>query len=503
MAILDAKQKKEYLPFKTVLMGTRKPALPDADSVSDPCKPAKVEYIKNPDGHYIFANNPEMLTDEDINICNLRTENMSGRYVFTFEHSNGQCTCATYTGYRLVNNGKTDLTVTVRNIGYQYEGEWLGARSWSDFYNLKFERPADYVDENGQENWYYVGQDFLDYTPRIWETETYSVPPGKYLWIFGGTTADNYKNINAGGTADILVPPGRCMNGTILFEITQGEHITGSFYFYTDVSLLDESKPEQGYITERNGGDYSKQYKGIDTAFGLIEASFEWTVSDRTPSGRLPVIYKNQYDESVAQIKSPEHRRKPYEMYNNKEYIIEGDSWQTSLNPQNHRSAIGTDMTAFHCVDSSGKPVIIDCLRADGGGFPGNFGNWMISYQDNFTFYNTGDTARTFKIYKKGAVSGALIAVVRDRDGNVLSGGLKCHPIIAGERNADYPESNYIKRGGLYWPVVEGKPYYEIVDSRALTACVVVQARSVEQVTVEYVILGNSNGGIEHWVELA
>ena len=109
---------------------------------------------------------------------------------------------------------------------------------------------------------------------------------------------------------------------------------------------------------------------------------------------------------------------------------------------------------------------------------------------------------RTFKIYKKGAVSGALVVAVRDRDGNVLSGSLKCHPIIARGHNPDYPESNYIKRGGLYWPIVEGKPYYEIFESRALMTSVVVQPKSVEQITLEYVILGNSNGGIEHWVEL-
>ena len=61
--------------------------------------------------------------------------------MFTFEHSN-------YTGkpfwlgYQLYNAGDTPVTATVYNIGYQNDGEWLGQRSWSDYFNLEFRLPA-------------------------------------------------------------------------------------------------------------------------------------------------------------------------------------------------------------------------------------------------------------------------------------------------------------------------------------------------------------------------
>jgi hypothetical protein len=495
MPILSALTNKDYMPYKTALQGTPLPALPKTDPGTDPCKPMEIKVVKNSDGRYIYANNPEMLQADDFNICNLRNENLFGKYFFTFENSmHGGF--AAYAGYRLTNNGDKDLVVTVYNIGYQYEGEWLGAREWSDFYNLKFPRPDDYVDGNGQENWYYVGQDFLDYTPRVWEPETYRVPPGRYIWIFGGTTADNYNNINVAGTADILVPNKKCLNGVALFEIKQGENITGSLYFYTDVSKIDESKAQQGYITMRDGRKFYEQYKGIDTAMGLIETNASWTVNDKTPPGKLPVFYENQYDDTAA---TP---REPYTMYNSVKHKIEGDVWQTALNPQNTHDAIGTDMSDFHCVDDAGNPVVVDCLRADGGGMPGNLGNWMIPYQDNFTFINTGSKTRTFSIYKQGAVSGALAVILRDRDGNVLKADLKCHPIIADKPREGIDENWYVFKDGLYWPIVDGEPYYKHIEKRSLMATVTVKPKSVEQLTVEYLILANSNGGIRNWVSV-
>ena len=46
------------------------------------------------------------------------------------------------------------------------------------------------------------------------------------------------------------------------------------------------------------------------------------------------------------------------------------------------------------------KEVIIDNYHADGCGEPANTANWMIEYQEHFTFINQGDTDR--KITKVG-----------------------------------------------------------------------------------------------------
>ena len=97
---------------------------------------------KRAGGSYIYSNNPEMLAPEDVGAALLRSEHMRGRYMFTFEHSN-------YTGkpfwlgYQLYNAGDTPVTATVYNIGYQNDGEWLGQRSWSDYFNREVRLPAE------------------------------------------------------------------------------------------------------------------------------------------------------------------------------------------------------------------------------------------------------------------------------------------------------------------------------------------------------------------------
>jgi hypothetical protein len=329
---------------------------------------------------------------------------------------------------------------------------------------LEFALPFDYFDEFGEETAKYFGQGFVQHTPRIFEPETYIVPPGEYLWVLGGTTADNYKNFNIGNTADLSFRWG-CQNATVLFDITQGSGITGSFWYYTDAALLDENIPEQGYIVWRGGVDYSKQYKGTDPTMGLIEADIRWTVNDSTPAGRLPVVYETQYD------RRSQRQREPYELYNNETYEIEGRSWSVALNPNDgNRQSIGTDMSVFHCVDIEGNPILIDTLRADGDGWPANLGNWMIVYHNNYTFSNAGDTERKFTLYQRG---GTFSTVIRDRDGRVLEADLRIAPAVG-----------------------------QSADERFEIYTVTVPPRTVTQITVDWLILGNSYGGMNHYVEL-
>ena len=158
-------------------------------SDTDPLEPCKVEYKKREGGTYIYSNNPEMLSSEDVGAAILRTENMSGLYLFTHEHSN-HTGSSIYLGYQLLNTGTEDALVTVYNIGFQIQGEWLGQQSWTDFYNMKYALPDDYFDENGKESWIYKGQDFLDYTPRVFKPTTYRIPAGEYIYVMGGTSED-------------------------------------------------------------------------------------------------------------------------------------------------------------------------------------------------------------------------------------------------------------------------------------------------------------------------
>lgn len=457
---------------------------------------AEIAYNKREGGSYIYSNNPEMLRKSDVGQAIIQNTNMSGMYEFTHEHSN-HTGAPFYLGYQILNEGETDAVVTVYNVGYQVEGEWLGQRSWSDFFNYRFELPKDYFLDGGEVNPIYVGCDYIDYTPEIFSPITVTVPAGEYIYVMGGTTTDAYAGTNIGGTADRPVLNGKCSNGVVLFSVEGGD-VTGTFYVYTAPSQVKAKPAPQGYIVTRDGINFGAQYKGTDPHLGLIEANITFAVNDKTPSGKLPIAYTNERDSNFGT------KTAPYQEYIPVKYRITGKEWLTSLNPNTTTKAIGTDMMTFEYIDVGGNPIIIDNNRADGRGHAANTGNWMVQYSDNFTFINLGDKPRTFKIYKRGAPSGALMTMARDTEGNILDAQMKAQPYYYEEGNIPgYADKSLLTfENGYYWYVVEGKPYYKLRDERSLVWTVTVEPMGIERITADALIMGNSNGGITHWVEV-
>ncbi len=468
------------------------------DPKSSTSERTEISYTKREGGNWIYSNNPEMLANDDIGQAILRTQNMQGAYTFTFEHSNRTGETG-YFGYQLKNTGDTDITVTVTNIGLQVDGEWLGQRSWSDYFGVEFKLPEDYFLSNGKLNPAYVGCDYVKYTPEKSVSKTYTVPAGEYIYVLGGTTSDAYNGINVGGTADREVYHGKCVNGAVKFDI-EGGTAQGTFYFYTDPSQVKAEPDEQGYIVRRNDTDYSAQYKGVDHHQGLIESSPVFVVTDGTKNGKLPVKYQKESDASYSS------KNTPYAEYNMRSSTVYGTSWLTSLNPNTSEKAIGTDMMTFECITTDGTVVNIDNCHADGDGDPANTGNWMIQYTDNMTFINVGSKARTFKVYKRGATAGALAVIVRDYNGKVLDAMFKTQPYSFGSLNevfAGVDKNNLILKNGRYWfKTLDGRAFCDVHDERSLCYTVTVEPYSAEQISIDYLILGNSNGGISHWVEV-
>ncbi len=424
----------------------------------------EIRYQKRQGGTYVYLNNPEMLQPEDVGQAILRDEGLSGDVQVTWEHSN-KTGGFIYLGYQLKNDGDSDVYVTVQNIGYQTEGEWLGQQSWSDYYNHRFELPEDYFDENGNESARYRGQNFLDYTPRVYQPMTYRIPAGKYIYVVGGTTSDAYNETNVAQTADIYVKQGHCTNAAAKFFVTGGA-VTGTFYCYNDPAQVQAEPVEQGYITMRDGTQFGYQYKGVDHHAALIESNPVFIVNDETPSGVLPVTYDTARDEMAHAF------NKPYMEYHSETFTLEDEySWTTNINPQNNHRGIGEDMSSFECVTTAGETVVIDTECADGTGAPGNFGNWMIDYHDNLTLVNQGDNPRTFTINK--SARGALMTYVADRDGKVLA--TKC-TIVPIEEHADYRQ----------WEIYS----------------VEVPAHSSLQLTVSFLLMGNSYGDVRHWIDV-
>lgn len=449
-------QRLPYTPHFTVDINS----LDLTGETSSP-KATEINYQKRKGGTYVYLNNPEKLQPDDVGQAILRDEGLSGDVQVTWEHSNftGQ---PINLGYQLKNEGKEDVYVTVTNIGLQVSGEWLGQQSWSDYYNYKFELPADYFDERGVTTERYQGQDFLDYTPRIFQPTTYRIPAGEYIYVLGGTSIDAYNKTNVADTANKYILPGKCSNAVAKFFVTGGE-VTGTFYCYTKPEQVAAEPEEQGLINMRDGTQFGWQYKGVDHYTALIESNPVFVVDD-TVEGRLPVTYEREHD------KAARHRNlKPYDKMNMVKETYEGHSWTTNINPNGSKSAVGTDMSAFDCVDTDGNPITVDIAHADGTGELANVGNWMIDYHDNMTFVNQGDKARTFTINK--SASGALMALVMDPEGNVLA--TKC-TIVPLE---DSPTEHQ-------WKIYE----------------VTVPAHSAVQLCISFLLMGNSYGNVSHWV---
>ncbi len=459
---------------------------------------AVIEYKKREGGAFIYSNNPEMLAPEDVGQAILRNYDMQGEYIFTFEHSN-YSDGFFYLGYQLYNTGDTDAVVTVHNIGYQVEGEWLGQRSWSDYFNYKFVLPDDYFLSGGIVNPIYFGCDYIDYTPEVFEPVTVTIPAGEYIYILGGTTADAHNNINIGKTANKRVEKGKCSNGVVKFSVDQGS-VQGTFYCYNNKEQVAANPTEQGYVVTRNDKNYGAQYKGTDYNQGLIESTIIFIVNDLTDRGKLPVKYTKEYDPNYSE------KNTPYQQYSMQKRDVVGRTWQTSLNPNNVADAIGTDMMVFEYIDTEGNPIVIDNNRADGRGEPANTGNWMVQYTDNFNLVNVGEKERTFKIYKKGAMAGALFVMIRNDMGEILDARMKANPYYFDSLDSVFngvDKSLLVQKNGYYWFKVEdGRPYIDVVNERALVCEITVGPMSMERISVDYLILGNSNGGILHWVEV-
>jgi hypothetical protein len=107
----------------------------------DPLKPAELKYTKRNNNNmiYINDNNPEELTIFDVNKAQMRTNITNKEVFFTAEHRYIESENVYY-GYQVINKGKNDLYITIKNIGYQLygSGKWFGEKEWINFYNTKF-----------------------------------------------------------------------------------------------------------------------------------------------------------------------------------------------------------------------------------------------------------------------------------------------------------------------------------------------------------------------------
>lgn len=429
---------------------------------SDKISAAEVNYVKRTGGTYIYSNNPEQFGTQHVGKAFMRNEGLVGDVYVTFEHANYSGSDA-YLGYQLKNNTDHDVYITITNVGYQWIGTWFGQLAWYDFYNTSFKLPSDYLNQYGGITSKYSALDYAyrNYTPRIYQPTTYRLPAGEYIWVIGGTSADAYRNINVDNSANHPVNNIRCANGNVKFTVTGGS-VTGTMYCYTNAAQVKAEPKALGYVA----AGYASQYSGVGDHHGVIDNFMTWTFNDNIGGVDLPVTYTNYYSTSVPSY------AKPYSAYNSKAHTTRSTtSWMTHLNPQNNHRAVGMDMVEFRWHDARGNEIVIDNHHADGAGEPANTGNWMIEYQDHFTFVNQGDNDRV--IVLKLRDHGTLATLVRDS----VTG-----EVLETEFTAGLGES-----GGVAYNFT-----YELT----------VPAHSIKQVTLDYLLVACSYGSVVHAVEL-
>jgi len=417
-----------------------------------------LKYQPRQGGTYVYCNNPERIQYDAIGDALMRNENLTGEVFVTYEHSSNT-SAGFYLGYQVKNTGSSDVYITITNVGYQTTGSWFGQYAWYDFYNTSFTLPDSSTYDNSQ----YL---FYDYTPRVYQPTTYRLPAGKAFYVVGGTSSDAYRNINVDGTANKVISQSKCANAAVNFIVTGGS-VTGTMYCYNRTSQVSANPAQTGYRVDNNslGHSYGLQYQGSAPHAGVIDSYLQWTFNDEVGGGMLPVSFTNQYASSTNIASTTT----PYAAYANASHshnrIYE---WHTHINPQDVHTAVGTDMVAFDCVDANGYKRTVDIYHADGTGNPSNFGNWMIEYQEHFTFINQGNKSRTIELHYGD--NGALLMLPRDtKTGEVLQ--------------ADFPVGGDIT--GINYT------YY-----------LTVPAHSVKQISMCYLLMPMSAGTVSHMVTI-
>ena len=262
-------------------------------------KPALIESIKRKGGTYIYSNVPESMPAEVVNTILMQNKGLTGDCFLTYEHQNKTGLPYVYMGYRIVNNNDHDIYVTVKNVGYQVDGSWLGEKSWMDYYGVNFDmkRVASF-DEKAYE-WFDAYLHFdVNYKASPISPTTYKIPKGQYIYVIGGTSNDAYKNINVNDTANKGIKPNCCANANVFFTINNGK-ATGELCVYVDASKInDENVVIQNMRRYGENDDFGGRM-GVSKHKGVIDNNPIWIFNDLTPSQNLPVKYYPKYADKL------------------------------------------------------------------------------------------------------------------------------------------------------------------------------------------------------------
>ena len=426
----------------------------------DPLTPCVINTMKRKGGKYIYSNVPESMPLEVVNSVIMENTNLTGQCFLTFEHQNATGLPYVYLGYRLINNNKNDIYVTVKNVGYQVSDSWLGEKSWMDYYGITYPMEQVKTFNEEQYKWFkdYLNFD-LNYIAKPIAPTTYKIPSGKYLYVIGGTTYDAYNNINVNNTANLKINPRCCANGNALFVI-YGKNVTGQLIVCDEPENITNKKLViQNMRRYGENDDYGGRI-GISNHHGVIDTDLNFVFNDLTKSQNLPVKYYPLYADSLKETYKPKEKIK-----NLYRHEVNHDRWYTHLSSQIHHDYVGDDMVENVSIWNN-KKIRFSTYIANPAGNIWDFGNWMIEYQDNFTFVNQGEKDRKIRFTLHNL--GSIFYIFKDNQGKIVHSGVTMNTCT-------------------------GKiPCHEIL----------IPAHSKKFISLQYVLPANNNGSIEHIVEL-
>lgn len=436
---------------------------------SDPLTHSLIKMKKRNGGTYLYSNVPESMPDEVVNSIIMQNNDLQGDCFLTYEHQNASSIEDIYMGYRIVNNNDHDIYVTVRNVGLQVNGSWLGEKSWMDYYGVKYEmdkthfykEPFDYFGKQyDAHKWFndYLHFD-VDYIPNNISPTTYKIPPKQYIYVIGGTSVDSYKNVNVNNTANQIIKPHNCANGNVFFTINNGK-ATGELCVYDEPSKINTPNVIVQNMRRYGEKDDFGGRLGVSNHHGVIDVNPMWVFNDLTPSQNLPVVYYPYYADVLKE------KYEPYEKVEGSyEHEYKSDRWFSHLSAQYHHNYVGEDMVE-NTVLCDGKEVVLSVNIANPAGNVWDFGNWMIEYHENCVFVNQGNKERIVKVHLVNA--GSIFYIIKDEHGNILK-----------------PGATLITCEGR-------RPAYECI----------IPAHSKVILSVQFVLPANNNGSVEHYIEL-
>ena len=451
-------ENKEVESYPIVIENTGDEFNLNTRSQKDPFKPALIKMKKRKGGTYIYCNVPERLVDEAVDTIIMENNNLTGQCFMTFENQNASSKEALYMGYRIVNDSENDIYVTIKNVGYQVEGSWLGEKSWMDYYGIKYDIDTDGFDQK-QKRWYknYLNFD-KKYEPNPIKPITYLLPKGKYLYVIGGTDKDAYNNINVNNTANLKLYQNHCANGNIMFYITNGT-AKGQLCVYEDIDKLNKDNIVQNLRRYGEKDDLGGRI-GYNDHHGVIDCNPVFAISDKTKPGNIKVKYYSYYADTLNKTYKPLE-----DILDSYPHKVELDCWWSHLSSQLNHKYVGSDMVE-HKTIYEGKEVVLSVNRANPAGKIWDYGNWMIEYQENLVIANLGNNDRKFRFYILNG--GSLFYIIKDENGNIL------------------------KKGVTLIHLTGKKEIYEWV----------VQGHSKSIISVQFVLAANNCGSVQHIVEL-